>query len=249
MFAPFPSANKLPEAPMNDYQDNSPLLSLFHVLVDEYEHQVKTHGLTPLYDYGAAIATRLTQSKELRDESEKWRKGQTDGSRKLADAMRELTDEMSKRAIEEMRRLIKKKHEEVEATYPPLMDKNEPKLNRDERARRINDELVKDFYKRLHESGEKRAALCFSGGGIRSATFGLGALQGLASQVDLNSFHYLSTVSGGGYLGSWFSAWAHRRGMGEVKKGVEGKKENMMTNRLFAPNRSRSFICAVTATT
>lgn len=66
-----------------------------------------------------------------------------------------------------------------------------------------------------------RTALCFSGGGIRSATFGLGVLQGLASHswsADdpdtppqlLCEFDYLSTVSGGGYLGGWFSAWASR---------------------------------------
>src|ERR1700739_3986192 len=33
--------------------------------------------------------------------------------------------------------------------------------------------------RRLHASG--KSALCFSGGGIRSATFGLGVLQGLAA--------------------------------------------------------------------
>jgi hypothetical protein len=244
MFAPFPSANKLPEAPMNDDQNDNPPLSLFDVLVDEYEHQIKTHGLKPLYDYGPPnpgnIAARLKQSEELRkkseelrSESEELRKRRPDGSREQADAarnqadeMRERADEMSKRAIEEMREQIKIKRQEVEAKYPPLKDKNGRIHNENERARRINDELVKDFYKRLHESSKKRAALCFSGGGIRSATFGLGVLQGLASQVDLNSFHYLSTVSGGGYLGSWFSAWAHRRGMGEVKKGVEGKHDD-----------------------
>ena len=46
-------------------------------------------------------------------------------------------------------------------------------------------------------------ALCFSGGGIRSATFGLGIAQKLAERGLLDDFHYLSTVSGGGYLGSW----------------------------------------------
>jgi hypothetical protein len=51
------------------------------------------------------------------------------------------------------------------------------------------------------------AALCISGGGIRSATFGLGVLQGLARFGLLDRFHYLSTVSGGGYIGSWLSAW------------------------------------------
>ena len=43
--------------------------------------------------------------------------------------------------------------------------------------------------------------------GIRSATFGLGILQGLARCGLLDKFHYLSTVSGGGYIGSWLSAW------------------------------------------
>src|SRR5437016_4977403 len=47
----------------------------------------------------------------------------------------------------------------------------------------------------------------FSGGGIRSATFNLGILQGLADLGILQFFDYLSTVSGGGYIGSWLSAW------------------------------------------
>jgi len=59
----------------------------------------------------------------------------------------------------------------------------------------------------IHGLKEKRAALCISGGGIRSATFGLGILQGLARCGLLEKFHYLSTVSGGGYIGSWLSAW------------------------------------------
>jgi hypothetical protein len=54
---------------------------------------------------------------------------------------------------------------------------------------------------------EDLAALCLSGGGIRSASFGLGALQGLARFGLLGKFHYLSTVSGGGYIGSWLTAW------------------------------------------
>lgn len=80
---------------------------------------------------------------------------------------------------------------------------------------------------RLHERGP--SALCFSGGGIRSATFGLGVLQGLAAHsctagsADerlqlLGEIDYLSTVSGGGYLGGWFSSWAarHRQGFAGV---------------------------------
>jgi len=54
---------------------------------------------------------------------------------------------------------------------------------------------------------ERLAALCLSGGGIRSATFALGVLQALARFSLLGEFHYLSTVSGGGYIGSWLSTW------------------------------------------
>jgi hypothetical protein len=70
----------------------------------------------------------------------------------------------------------------------------------------------------LHQ--RRGPALCFSGGGIRSATFGLGVLQGLAEHSStpsdpaeprlLGEMDYLSTVSGGGYLGGWFSSWAYR---------------------------------------
>ena len=63
------------------------------------------------------------------------------------------------------------------------------------------------------EGGSCRlAALCLSGGGIRSASFALGVLQALADSHPnlLGRFHYLSTVSGGGYIGSWLSAWINR---------------------------------------
>jgi hypothetical protein len=59
---------------------------------------------------------------------------------------------------------------------------------------------------------EGARALCISGGGIRSATFALGAIQELARRGLLGRFDYLSTVSGGGYVGSWLSAWIHRAG-------------------------------------
>jgi hypothetical protein len=60
--------------------------------------------------------------------------------------------------------------------------------------------------------------LCFSGGGIRSATFNLGILQGLAELKLLRSFDYLSTVSGGGYVHQWFAAWISRRSFKEVEE-------------------------------
>ena len=57
---------------------------------------------------------------------------------------------------------------------------------------------------------EQLMGLALSGGGIRSATFNLGVLQALSELGVLAEFDYLSTVSGGGYIGSWLSAWIHR---------------------------------------
>ena len=71
---------------------------------------------------------------------------------------------------------------------------------------------------------EARSALCLSGGGIRSAAFALGLLQGLAARELLDKFDYLSTVSGGGYVGSWLSAWIHRhpKGLTGVSQALSG---------------------------
>jgi hypothetical protein len=54
--------------------------------------------------------------------------------------------------------------------------------------------------------------LALSGGGIRSATFSLGILQSLASHGLLPHVDFLSTVSGGGYIGAWLTTWLRREG-------------------------------------
>lgn len=58
--------------------------------------------------------------------------------------------------------------------------------------------------------------LALSGGGIRSATFGLGVLQALARNGLLGCFHYQSTVSGGGYIGAFLQGLIRRRGFEEA---------------------------------
>ena len=86
-----------------------------------------------------------------------------------------------------------------------------------------------ELYRELHRLNS--TALCLSGGGIRSASFALGVIEALAvhpretgsaeegkkvaasaEQSLLSQFHYLSTVSGGGFIGSWLSAWIARAG-------------------------------------
>jgi len=123
--------------------------------------------------------------------------------------------------------------------HPSVQSAESRRGRKDADVRSGNDEDLKDvehlkaFYRALNRLN--RAALCLSGGGIRSATFCLGVIQALAmasgrARTDvatgsgrstdnaedtanrslLSRFHYLSTVSGGGYIGSWLSAWRKR---------------------------------------
>jgi hypothetical protein len=57
--------------------------------------------------------------------------------------------------------------------------------------------------------------VAFSGGGIRSATFNLGVLQGLSEKGLLKYVDVLSTVSGGGYIGSWLHGLIRNHDAGE----------------------------------
>lgn len=58
----------------------------------------------------------------------------------------------------------------------------------------------------------RSTGLALSGGGIRSATFNLGVLQCLARRGLLDQVDYLSTVSGGGYIGASLIWFLHRGG-------------------------------------
>jgi hypothetical protein len=53
--------------------------------------------------------------------------------------------------------------------------------------------------------------LALSGGGIRSATVSLGVMQKLAQAGILKQVDYLSTVSGGGFIGSALTWWLRKR--------------------------------------
>ncbi len=78
---------------------------------------------------------------------------------------------------------------------------------------------------RLDALNDHLVGLAISGGGIRSATFALGVLQGLADLKLLSRFDYLSTVSGGGYIGGWLAAWIKREG------------DPLSVERQLSPNR------------
>ncbi|MBZ9814757.1 patatin-like phospholipase family protein [Mesorhizobium sp. CA7] len=55
-------------------------------------------------------------------------------------------------------------------------------------------------------AGTNAVGLSLSGGGMRSATFCLGVVQVLVDRGLMHDFDYLSTVSGGGYTGSFISS-------------------------------------------
>lgn len=112
---------------------------------------------------------------------------------------------------------------ECEDAYKSLAVKKEKGVYRSGGEQTCS-EKDKPLIQLLHKMSGK--ALCLSGGGIRSASFCLGVLQGLASfgeaklsagRVKLSSekgalseLDYLSTVSGGGYIGAWLMAWTYR---------------------------------------
>lgn len=87
------------------------------------------------------------------------------------------------------------------------------------------------------------AGLALSGGGIRSASYCLGVVNGLASRQFLPLLHYISGVSGGGYISSWLTAWAYRN-----KGGARGiQKELNKAGADCAPihwiRRYGSYLC------
>ncbi|MDQ3112078.1 MAG: hypothetical protein M3R17_19515 [Bacteroidota bacterium] len=124
-----------------------------------------------------------------------------------------------------------------------MMHKN-PK-NTDDYQQVINAE------KERLELGDKTSGFAISGGGIRSASFGLGVMQALVGDNKLSKMDYLSTVSGGGYIGAALT-WALKQGRenagttpGNFPLGTKGasarpdKKEEQHTHK---PNGLLDFI-------
>src|ERR1700722_14107356 len=99
-------------------------------------------------------------------------------------------------------------------------------------AERVHDDLE------THDQHAQRlnlSALCLSGGGIRSAAFCLGVLQGLAEKHMLRQFDFVSTVSGGGFIGGWLQVLIRESG------GVSGTEEAISNPQPEALRRLRAF--------
>lgn len=109
--------------------------------------------------------------------------------------------------------------EELDGKVGPEQTQELPVAEKQARLRAV--------YERIHAEQPERSALCLSGGGIRSAIYSLGILQGLARRGLLSGFDYLSTVSGGGYVGGWFSAWIrnHPQGIAGVVDALKSRPD------------------------
>jgi hypothetical protein len=126
---------------------------------------------------------------------------------RLSSAVRSLLGDTSRPLPQHA--MLEREYVHLHGSLPPDYPIDDP--DADGRLRAIHGAL----HQRNH------AALCLSGGGIRSASFAVGILQGLARRRLLDVFDYLSTVAGGGYTGGWLSAWLHHaREAGEQPSDV-----------------------------
>ncbi len=104
---------------------------------------------------------------------------------------------------------------------------------------RIFDVELAELFRRAHR--QRFQALCLSGGGVRSATFALGVIEGLARHRLLSQFDYLSTVSGGGYTGGWLSAWIARTSLASVTRQLGRRRARPMEPDPEPVRRLRQF--------
>ena len=98
-------------------------------------------------------------------------------------------DRINPRLAKQEKNVKPEKADEAAIKAPPECEKN-------------GDEDRYGYYSVLPSTKAGLMGLALSGGGIRSATFNLGVLQALCNSEMLEKVDYLSTVSGGGYIGT-----------------------------------------------
>lgn len=93
-------------------------------------------------------------------------------------------------------------------------------------------------------TNKSKFALAISGGGIRSATIGLGFFQSLVKNGLIDCIDTLSTVSGGGYIGSYFSLCVKNKVNLEKAFDNNGEYINYLRNNsnYLCPNGPKDYI-------
>jgi hypothetical protein len=192
------------------------------------------------------FARRTTEmlNLDLRPMTAKWHRAYVEGRLSSRDGGNEFRDDLEQAQVT-LRGFASELHEmaygvpAADALTPPALDPQQLRvcladlefgiprgeLIPDETVAKINEVERKAIEKRrsLHGIGTadrlNAVGLGLSGGGIRSATFCLGVTQVLAQRELLKNVDFLSTVSGGGYVGCFLTA---RLGQGEPHSGVAG---------------------------
>lgn len=171
------------------------------------------------YDY-----SNILNDTDLKNHKTWWDENEDDAIKYLTDdrvLLRQLLNNSSERKIrtefplpfetlfndelDEINKARKKRGEEWQASVTVDESTNENLLKVTSDGDKIYDPMVR-------ATDMKLTGIAFSGGGIRSATFNLGILQRLASLDVLEKIDYISTVSGGGYIGTWYTSWIKRSG-------------------------------------
>jgi hypothetical protein len=179
---------------------------------------------------------------ELRPITAKWHRAHAEGRLNARDGADEFRGDLTE-AQEKLRQFASRLHQmaygvpHVDALTPPVLSPTELSaafepipfgisdtlLIDASRVKEINaDEAAAVRRRRKHHDecapeGMDAVGLALSGGGIRSATFCLGVVQVLAARNLLKDVDFLSTVSGGGYTGSFLTT---RLGNGEAHASV-----------------------------
>jgi hypothetical protein len=120
------------------------------------------------------------------------------------------------------------------------------------------DTLVQERRRHLGPEAEAglqpgRWGLALSGGGVRSATFCYGLVSALAKNGVFSRFDYMSTVSGGGYIGAMIGRLAQKADTAdELQKKLASREDTRIqrwlrsNSRYLMPRGSRDSLFAVT---
>ena len=212
-------------------------------LWDVFDHARTAMKKYPGCTQFAAAVTRML-NEDLRPVTAKWHRALTEGrlnSRDGGDEFRaDLKDIQGKlKVFAEQLQMLAYGRTEPDAPPPPVMSEAEldkclgdlafgiakqPSIP-DATVDAINSaeaeevEKRREYYGSAAKEGRNAVGLALSGGGIRSATFCLGVAQVLSARNLLEHVDFLSTVSGGGYTGSFITA---RLGDGDPYQGIAG---------------------------
>ncbi|MEY2488268.1 MAG: hypothetical protein QOC70_210 [Verrucomicrobiota bacterium] len=193
----------------------------------------------------AATATEMLNV-TLRPFTAKWHRAYEEGRLKSRDGADEFRSEL-KELQAKLREFAAKMHEmaygraERDKLTPPALPAEELKrcfedlpfgiapgssVSTNDCAKINEHEAQEVAARRMNQnasgtSGANATGLALSGGGIRSATFCLGVVQVLAEKTLLKEVDFLSTVSGGGYTGSFLT---RRLGEGAAQAEVAGPR-------------------------